>query len=247
MTSDGAVPTLLDVDGLEVRYGPVLAVEGVSLQVRAGEVVALLGANGAGKSSLLNAVAGLVPATAGAVTFDGERVERRPAESLVARGIALSPEGRRVFPKLSVEQNLRLGAAIVRDGRQRTETREYVLGLFPILGQRLGQMAGTLSGGQQQMLAIGRALMSRPRLLLLDEPSLGLAPIIVGQIFDLIARLRDEGVTVLLVEQNVRRSLEIADRAYVLAHGRVESSGDAGALLAEGGLEEAYLGLEGAA
>jgi branched-chain amino acid transport system ATP-binding protein len=242
--TDAVAPPMLDVSGLEIRYGPIVAARDVALHVAPREVVALLGANGAGKSSVLNAVAGLVPAAAGAITVDGEPVARRPPEAIVRRGVALSPEGRRVFPKLSVEQNLRLGAAIVKEADRRAAAREHVLELFPILRERLDQAAGTLSGGQQQMLAIGRALMSGPRLLLLDEPSLGLAPIIVGQIFDLVARLREEGVTILLVEQNVRRSLEIADRAYILVNGRIESEGDARALLDRGGLEQAYLGIQ---
>jgi branched-chain amino acid transport system ATP-binding protein len=236
---------MLDVRGLEVRYGPILAVQDVTLRVGRGEIVALLGANGAGKSSVLNAVAGLVPAAAGEVELDGASIARRPPEGIVRHGVALSPEGRRVFPRLSVEQNLRLGAAIVKDAGDRAVARERVLDLFPILRERLDQSAGTLSGGQQQMLAIGRALMSLPRLLLLDEPSLGLAPIIVGQIFDLLAGLREDGVTILLVEQNVRRSLEIADRAYILVNGRIESQGDAGAYLGRSDLEAAYLGIEG--
>ena len=245
MTAAADTP-MLDVRGLEVRYGPIVAAQDVTLRVGRGEIVALLGANGAGKSSILNAVAGLVPAAAGEVTLDGASIARRAPERIVRHGVALAPEGRRVFPRLSVEQNLRLGAAIVRDAGERSAARERVLDLFPILRERLDQSAGTLSGGQQQMLAIGRALMSGPRLLLLDEPSLGLAPIIVGQIFDLLAGLREDGVTILLVEQNVRRSLEIADRAYILINGRIDSQGDAGRYLGRSDLEAAYLGIEGA-
>jgi branched-chain amino acid transport system ATP-binding protein len=244
VNAQGEIAPLLAVEGLEVRYGPILALRGVSLQVLPGEVVALLGANGAGKSTLLNAVAGLVPATAGRIEIDGHAANGASPESIVRRGVALSPEGRRVFPRLSVEDNLRLGAATVKDGERRAELRSTVLELFPVLEARLSQHGGTLSGGEQQMLAIGRALMSDPKLLLLDEPSLGLAPIIVGQLFDLIASLRGRGVTVLLVEQNVRRSLEIADRAYVLANGGVRTHGDSADLLSRGGLESAFLGLE---
>jgi branched-chain amino acid transport system ATP-binding protein len=222
----------------------VVALRGVSLDVRQGEVVALLGANGAGKSTLLNAVAGLVPATAGQIEIDGRTAAGASPESIVRRGVALAPEGRRVFPKLSVEDNLRLGAAIVADPDRRAELRSAVLELFPVLAARLSQHGGTLSGGEQQMLAIGRALMSDPKLLLLDEPSLGLAPIIVGQLFDLIASLRERGVTVLLVEQNVRRSLEIADRAYVLANGRMQRHADSSELLRSADLENAILGLD---
>ncbi len=233
----------LAVDDLVVRYGPIVALRGVSLRVQEGEVVALLGANGAGKSSLLNAVAGLVPVASGRVRFRGDEVQRLPPERIVRRGLALTPEGRRVFPRLSVEHNLRLGSAVVKDPVRRAEAKERVLELFPILAERLGQEAGTLSGGEQQMLAIGRSLMAEPALLLLDEPSLGLAPIVAEQIFKLIERLRDEGTTVLLVEQNVHRALEIADRAYVLSTGSVEAEGPARALHASAEIERAYLGI----
>jgi branched-chain amino acid transport system ATP-binding protein len=244
VNAGGEIAPLLAVEGLEVRYGPIVALRRVSLQVREGEVVALLGANGAGKSTLLNAVAGLVPATAGRIEIDGRTAAGHPPESIVRRGVALAPEGRRVFPRLSVEDNLRLGAAILTDGERRAELRSTVLELFPVLEARLSQHGGTLSGGEQQMLAIGRALMSDPKLLLLDEPSLGLAPIIVGQLFDLIAGLRERGVTILLVEQNVRRSLEIADRAYVLANGAIRTHGDSAELLRGADVEGAFLGLE---
>jgi branched-chain amino acid transport system ATP-binding protein len=244
VNAGGEIAPLLAVEGLEVRYGPIVALRRVSLQVREGEVVALLGANGAGKTTLLNAVAGLVPATAGRIEIDGRTAAGHPPESIVRRGVALAPEGRRVFPRLSVEDNLRLGAAILTDGERRAELRSTVLELFPVLEARLSQHGGTLSGGEQQMLAIGRALMSDPKLLLLDEPSLGLAPIIVGQLFDLIAGLRERGVTILLVEQNVRRSLEIADRAYVLANGAIRTHGDSAELLRGADVEGAFLGLE---
>jgi branched-chain amino acid transport system ATP-binding protein len=244
VTAGSETAPLLAVEGLEVRYGPIVALRGVSLQVRDGEVVALLGANGAGKSTLLNAVAGLVPATAGRIEIDGRPAAGNPPESIVRRGVALAPEGRRVFPRLSVEDNLRLGAAILADSERRAELRSTVLELFPVLEARLSQHGGTLSGGEQQMLAIARALMSDPKLLLLDEPSLGLAPIIVGQLFDLIAGLRERGVTILLVEQNVRRSLEIADRAYVLANGAIRTDVESAELLRGADVESAFLGLE---
>jgi branched-chain amino acid transport system ATP-binding protein len=234
---------ILSVDDLVVRYGPIVAVQNVSLRVRQGEIVALLGANGAGKSSLLNAVVGLVPVGGGRVTFKGEPIHTLSPEAIVRRGISLTPEGRRVFPRLSVADNLRLGGAVTRDRADYDAAYAHVLGLFPILGERLGQSGGTLSGGQQQMLAIGRSLMARPALLLLDEPSLGLAPLVVDQIFELLGRLRAEGTTILLVEQNVHRALEIADRAYVLASGRVESQGDAATLRASAEIERAYLGI----
>jgi branched-chain amino acid transport system ATP-binding protein len=234
---------ILSVDDLVVRYGPIVAVQNVSLNVQQGEIVALLGANGAGKSSLLKAVVGLVPVAAGQVRFKGEPISKLTPEAIVRRGISLTPEGRRVFPRLSVADNLRLGGAVTRDRADYDAAHEHVLSLFPILGERMRQNGGTLSGGQQQMLAIGRSLMARPALLLLDEPSLGLAPIVVDQIFELLERLRREGTTILLVEQNVHRALEIADRAYVLASGRVESQGEAAALRASAEIERAYLGI----
>jgi branched-chain amino acid transport system ATP-binding protein len=234
---------MLSVRGLRVEYGPIKAVRSVDLRVEQGEIVALLGANGAGKSSLLNAVAGLVPAAGGSVLLDERELLGVAPERVVRRGIALVPEGRRVFPRLSVGDNLRLGGAIRRDARGLAADRERILALFPILGKRLHQEAGTLSGGEQQMLAIGRALMSRPRLLLLDEPSLGLAPIVVGGIFRLLEELRRDGATLLLVEQNVHLALSIADRGYVMATGRIQSEGAAAELRQSGGIEEAYLGI----
>jgi branched-chain amino acid transport system ATP-binding protein len=234
---------LLSIESVRVEYGPIKAVRGVDLHVEQGELVVLLGANGAGKSSLLNAVAGLVPVTAGSVRFDGHEIAGRAAEQIVRRGIALVPEGRRVFPRLSVRDNLRLGGASRRDGREIAETRERMLELFPVLGERLGQEAATLSGGQQQMLAIARALMSKPSLLLLDEPSLGLAPIVVKQIFGLFSELQQDGTTLLLVEQNVHLALEVADRVYVMANGRIEASGTAEHFRGSEAIEQAYLGL----
>jgi len=231
------------VDDLVVRYGPIVAVREVSLRVEQGEIVALLGANGAGKSSFLNAAAGLVPVARGRVVFRGKELQRLPAEQIVSRGIALTPEGRRVFPRLSVADNLRLGAVPQRDRAAVAGARERVFDLFPVLRERVAQSAGTLSGGEQQMLAIGRSLMASPALLLLDEPSLGLAPILVDQIFELLPRLRDEGVTILLVEQNVHRALEIADRAYVLVNGTVDREGPAAELRASAEIERAYLGI----
>jgi branched-chain amino acid transport system ATP-binding protein len=234
---------ILRVDDLVVRYGPIVAVQNVTLNVQQGEIVALLGANGAGKSSLLNSVVGLVPVAGGTVTFNGEPIQKLSPEAIVRKGISLTPEGRRVFPRLTVADNLRLGGAVTRDRADYDAAYAHVLELFPILRERLRQNGGTLSGGQQQMLAIGRSLMARPELLLLDEPSLGLAPIVVDQIFDLLQRLRSEGTTILLVEQNVHRALEIADRAYVLASGRVESQGPAATLRASADIEKAYLGI----
>jgi branched-chain amino acid transport system ATP-binding protein len=235
--------SLLQIEGLSVRYGALVAVREITMRVEAGEIVTVLGANGAGKSSLLGAVVGLVPPAGGRIVFDGTTVSGLAPERVVRHGIALSPEGRRVFPRLTVSDNLRLGAASRRDHDAVAADRARVLELFPVLGDRLWQSAGTLSGGQQQMLAIGRALMSRPRLLLLDEPSLGLAPLVVEQIFELIARLRDEGTTILLVEQNAHRALDLADRAYVLATGRVEVEGTAAEVRASSDVERAYLGV----
>jgi branched-chain amino acid transport system ATP-binding protein len=234
---------LLAVEGLLVRYGPIVAVREVSLRVGQGEIVTLLGANGAGKSSFLNAVAGLVPAAGGRVRFRGEEIQRLAPERIVKRGLSLTPEGRRVFPRLTVADNLRLGAVPQSDRASVTAARERVFELFPVLSERSGQVAGTLSGGQQQMLAIGRSLMAGPKLLLLDEPSLGLAPILVDQIFELLARLREQGTTILLVEQNVHRALELADRAYVLAGGEIEREGPAAELRASAEIERAYLGI----
>lgn len=234
---------LLRVENLVVRYGPIVAVREVSVRVEQGEIVALLGANGAGKSSFLNALVGLVPVASGRVVFRGEELQRLVPEQIVRRGLALTPEGRRVFPRLSVADNLRLGAVPMRDRAATDRARERVLTLFPILGERMHQAAGTLSGGQQQMLAIGRSLMAGPALLLLDEPSLGLAPILVDEVFALIERLREEGTTVLLVEQNVHRALEVSDRAYVLANGSVEREGPAAELRSDAEIEKAYLGI----
>lgn len=226
-----------------MRYGPIVAVREVSFRVERGEIVTLLGANGAGKSSVLNAIVGLVAPASGRVVFRGQELQRLAPERIVQLGLSLTPEGRRVFPKLSVGDNLRLGAVVQRDRNTAAAARERVLELFPILRERIGQSAGTLSGGQQQMLAIGRSLMAGPTLLLLDEPSLGLAPILVDQIFQLIVRLREEGTTILLVEQNVFRALEIADRAYVLVNGQVEREGKAAVLRASEEIEGAYLGI----
>ena len=234
---------LLRVESLVVRYGPIVAVREVTLRVEQGEIVALLGANGAGKSSFLNAVCGLVPVAGGRVAFKGEEIQRLPPEQIVKRGLALTPEGRRVFPRLSVADNLRLGAVPQRDRAAAAKARQRVFDLFPVLEERLGQSGGTLSGGQQQMLAIARSLMAGPELLLLDEPSLGLAPMLVGQIFELLGRLREEGTTILLVEQNVHRALEIADRAYVLVSGQVDREGPAAELRASAEIERAYLGI----
>lgn len=231
---------MLRLEGLCVTYGAVQAVRNLDLTVKAGEMVALLGPNGAGKSSTIGAVTGVVPSR-GKVVLDGQDISQLPAEARVAKGMALSPEGRRVFANLTVGENLRLGAALRRDAGQVRADVERFLTLFPVLGARIHQAAGTLSGGEQQMLAIARALMSRPRLLLLDEPSLGLAPMIVAKIFDFIGGLKAEGLTILVVEQNAAQALRFADRAYVLGTGQVQFEGTAQEL-AQSDLMSLYIG-----
>ena len=232
---------MLRVERLESRYGRIAALHGVDLEVRRGELVALVGANGAGKSTLLRALSG-VQGSSGKIFFQGEEIQERPPESRVSLGIVQCPEGRQVFGPMSVEDNLRLGA--YRRGQDsRAESIERVYAMFPILAERRKQAAGTLSGGQQQMLAIGRALMARPRLLLLDEPSMGLAPRLVAEIFACIRSLRAADTALLLVEQNAAAALAIADRGYVLETGRVVLSGTGPELLADEGVRAAYLGL----
>ena len=237
---------MLEVRGLSARYGAVAALRDVSLDVRAGELVALIGANGAGKSTLLRTIAGLMPPTAGRVALEGRDVTGQPPEAILRAGIALVPERRRVFADLTVLDNLELGGyALPRGGdfRRRLDAGvDEAYRLFPVLHRRRAQLAGTLSGGEQQMLAIGRALMSRPRLLLCDEPSLGLAPLIVQEIMRLLAALREAGTTILLVEQNARMALRAADRAYVLETGSVVLAGSGAELLDNDELKAAYLG-----
>ncbi len=234
---------LLDVAGLSSHYGPVQAIAGISLSVQAGELVAIVGANGAGKTTLLMCLSGVQPVTAGRIRFAGRDITRLPSHQIVAAGICQAPEGRQVFAPLSVMDNLRLGAyARRRDKAWIQQELERIYTLFPILRERADQLAGTLSGGQQQMLAIGRALLGRPRLLLLDEPSMGLAPLLVEEIFRVIRELNRQGVTVLLVEQNARAALGIADRGYVLETGRVVKSAPAAELLADESVRKAYLG-----
>lgn len=234
--------TLLSIEGLTVSYGAVEAVRGIDLTVRRGEIVTLLGANGAGKSSTLNALVGLAPRKAARLEFEGGDLLGLAPETIVRRGMTLVPEGRRVFSSLTVEENLMLGGAKHATRGNPAAVKADMLERFPILAERLHQKAGSLSGGEQQMLAIGRALMSSPDLLLLDEPSLGLAPQVVDRIFDLISDLRDRGLTILLVEQNVAQSLEIADRGYVLANGRIELQGSAADLRSSPEIQDAYLG-----
>ncbi len=236
--------SLLSVQSLQVRYGPIEAVRGVDFEIREGDIVAFLGANGAGKSSTLNALVGLVPVASGTVKFNGDDITGWVPETLAPAGMTLSPEGRRVFGTLSVAENLRMGAYSIKEKEAVAAAWDRVYSLFPILYERRDQFAGTLSGGQQQMLAVGRALMCNPTLLLLDEPSLGLAPKIIGQVFDLIAKLHEQGVTLALVEQNVSMALEIADRGYVFANGKIVASDLASELANSGALQSAYLGGE---
>lgn len=233
---------MLSVQNLQVRYGEIEAVHGIDLDVAAGEIVALVGANGAGKSTTLAAICGLLRPSSGRITFDGNDVTAQPAEEISRRGMALVPEGRRVFAQLTVAENLLLGGA-AHLGATLRERQEELLGRFAILRSRYRQKAGDLSGGEQQILAIARALMSKPKLLLLDEPSLGLAPQMVDRIFDLIAELRQGGITILLVEQNVALALEIADSATVLANGEVALRGSARELASSDLVRRAYLGV----
>jgi branched-chain amino acid transport system ATP-binding protein len=241
--TESAVAPLLAVENLRVDYGPVRAVHGVNLEVAPGEVVALLGANGAGKSTILRTISGLLRPRAGAIRLGGRPIHRLPPARIVKLGIAHSPEGRRVFGSLTVAENLRLGATSRTDRTRVAEDRERMYALFPILRERMHQIAGTLSGGEQQMLALARALMAGPRLLLLDEPSLGIAPLIVRSIFQTLGELKQQGVTMLLVEQNINVALELADRAYVLRTGEVSLTGSAAELHANyERVAQAYLG-----
>ena len=234
---------LLQVTDLCTHYGPIQALFGVSLDVHQGELVAMVGANGAGKTTLLHAISGIQGASNGQILFDGKELSRQSPHRIVASGVCHVPEGRQVFPPLSVEDNLRLGAYAQRKDKEWVKSElERIYELFPILRERTGQSAGTLSGGQQQMLAIGRALLGRPRLLLLDEPSMGLAPLLVEEIFRVIRQLNEKGVTILLVEQNARAALGIANRGYVLETGRVVLSDSADALLSNEAVRKAYLG-----
>jgi branched-chain amino acid transport system ATP-binding protein len=232
---------LLSVRGVETYYGKIIALRGVDLDVHAGQIVALIGANGAGKSTLMMTICGNPRARAGTITFAGDDITRLPTHEIMSRSIAQAPEGRRIFPRMTVLENLQMGAAVTKFAHL-DEDLERVFGLFPILRQRQHQRGGTLSGGEQQMLAIARALMSRPRLLLLDEPSLGLAPLIVKQIFQVIRELNQkEGLTVFLVEQNAFHALRLADRGYVMVNGRITMSGTGAELLAREEVRAAYL------
>ena len=233
---------LLEVTDLKVNYGLIQAIKGVSFTVNKGEIVALIGANGAGKTTIMHSVCNLIPKAGGNVTFEGNDITAIPAHKLVPMGISQVPEGRRIFQELTVAENLKMGAYTRRDKKENEETLERMYKRFPILKDRAKQIAGTLSGGEQQMLAMSRALMSHPKLLLLDEPSMGLSPLYVNTIFDMIKKVNEEGTTVLLVEQNAKKALTIADRAYVLETGMMITEGTGHDLLEDDSIKKAYLG-----
>lgn len=233
---------MLKVDNLEVAYGNIKAIKGISLEVNQGEIVTLIGSNGAGKSTTLRAISGILKPRNGSITFNGERIDGIEGHEIVGKGICQSPEGRRIFPKMSVDENLDLGAFLRNDKAAIAADRERVLDLFPRLRERIDQKAGTMSGGEQQMLAVGRALMGSPKLLLLDEPSMGLAPVLVDMIFETIEKINKQGTTILLVEQNALAALNVADRAYVLESGSIKMSGKAKDLISNDEVTKAYLG-----
>ena len=232
---------ILEVKGLEVYYGVIQAIKGISFEVNQGEIIALIGANGAGKTTTLQTITGLIPSKAGTITYEGKDITKIPGYKLVGMGIAHVPEGRRVFATLTVLQNLKLGAYTRNDKNEMEETLKEIYERFPRLEERKNQMAGTLSGGEQQMLAMGRALMSHPKLIVMDEPSMGLSPLYVNEIFDIIQKINKDGVTVLLVEQNAKKALSIANRAYVLETGKIALSGDAKELMNDDSVKKAYL------
>jgi len=234
--------TLLKVSGLKVAYGGIQAVKGVDFEVRAGELVTLIGSNGAGKTTTMKAITGLLPMNAGDIQFMGQSIRGRGAWDLVKKGLAMVPEGRGVFTRMTITENLQMGAHIRSDKAEIAQDMEKVFATFPRLKERKDQLAGTMSGGEQQMLAMGRALMSRPKVLLMDEPSMGLSPIMVDKIFEVVRDVHSQGVTVLLVEQNASRALEIADRGYVMESGLISMSGDAKQMLNDPKVRAAYLG-----
>ena len=233
---------LLEIKDLEVNYGVIKAIKGVSFDVNEGEIIALIGANGAGKTTILHTITGLIQAKKGSIVFDGKELTKTPPHKIVSMGMAHVPEGRRIFQQLSVLENLKLGAYTRKDKSEIASTLKMVYERFPRLEERKNQVAGTLSGGEQQMLAMGRALMSKPRIILMDEPSMGLSPLLVSEIFDIIKVINESGTTVLLVEQNAKKALSIADRAYVLETGNITLSGDAKDLINDESGKKAYLG-----
>ena len=237
--------SMLEVKDLVVSYGGIEALKGISFSVDEGQIVTLIGANGAGKSTTLRAITGLVPVKSGSIWYGGEDITRLDTQKTVERGIALVPEGRRVFANLTVLENLKIGAYLRKDTRKIQEDIEYIYTLFPRLKERSWQLAGTLSGGEQQMLAVGRAMMTRPKLIMMDEPSLGLAPLVVKDIFAIIERLRASGITILLIEQNANAALRAADYGFVMETGRIILSGSGEALLASESVRSAYLGSSG--
>lgn len=233
---------LLEIKDLEVNYGVIKAIKSVSFDVNEGEIIALIGANGAGKTTILHTITGLIQAKKGSIVFDGKELTKTPPHKIVSMGMAHVPEGRRIFQQLSVLENLKLGAYTRKDKSEIASTLKMVYERFPRLEERKNQVAGTLSGGEQQMLAMGRALMSKPRIILMDEPSMGLSPLLVSEIFDIIKVINESGTTVLLVEQNAKKALSIADRAYVLETGKITLSGDAKDLINDESVKKAYLG-----
>jgi branched-chain amino acid transport system ATP-binding protein len=233
---------MLEVKNIQVAYGKIIAVKDISVTVNEGEIVTLIGSNGAGKSTTLRTISGLIKPKSGEITFNGKRIDGVPGHEIVGMGICHSPEGRRIFPRMSVKENLELGAFLRNDKTAVNADMERVLDLFPRLKERIKQTAGTMSGGEQQMLAVSRALMGDPKLLLLDEPSMGLAPVLVELIFDTIVKIRKQGITILLIEQNATAALEVADRAYVLESGKVKMSGSAKELSSDDKVTKAYLG-----
>ena len=233
---------LLEIKDLEVNYGVIKAIKGVSFDVNEGEIIALIGANGAGKTTILHTITGLIQAKKCSIVFDGKELTKTPPHKIVSMGMAHVPEGRRIFQQLSVLENLKLGAYTRKDKSEIASTLKMVYERFPRLEERKNQVAGTLSGGEQQMLAMGRALMSKPRIILMDEPSMGLSPLLVSEIFDIIKVINESGTTVLLVEQNAKKALSIADRAYVLETGKITLSGDAKDLINDESVKKAYLG-----
>ncbi|MBQ8027423.1 MAG: ABC transporter ATP-binding protein [Clostridia bacterium] len=233
---------LLEINDLHVNYGMISALKGISFEVNEGEVIALIGANGAGKTTTLHAITGLIPAKSGSIKLSGKELTKTPAHKIVQMGMAHVPEGRRIFQQLSVLDNLKLGAYTRKDKGNIDKDMKMVYERFPRLAERKSQIAGTLSGGEQQMLAMGRALMSNPKIIVMDEPSMGLSPILVSEIFDIITSIRKDGTTVLLVEQNAKKALSIADRAYVLETGKIVLSGKASDLINDESIKKAYLG-----
>ena len=233
---------MLEIKDLQVYYGMINAIKGISFEVNPGEVIALIGANGAGKTTVLHTITGLVTPKSGSITFEGKDLVKTPAHKILSLGMAHVPEGRRIFQQLTVYENLKLGAYIMHDRKQVEKNLEYVYEHFPRLKERKKQVAGTLSGGEQQMLAMGRALMTNPKILLLDEPSMGLSPLLVNEIFGIIKEVSEDGTTVLLVEQNAKKALSIANRAYVLETGNISLEGEASVLMNDDNVKKAYLG-----